>query len=378
MQKSELKSIKDAGFSPGNSVLLRLDLNVPCQSGVVENDFRIRKVFPTLEYLSQKGCRTVIISHLDSDSGNSLAPVFEYLKKYFSVSFVKDIEGARTFKQSIQDGEFLLVENIRNNKGEVENDSKFSEQLASLGDFYVNDAFSASHRSHASIVGVPRLLPSFAGFLMMDEIVALSSTLRPDRPSLFVLGGAKFNTKLPLLIRLLDRYDRIFIGGALANDVFRARGIKIGASLVSEIDLNLTVVNNHSNIRLPIDFVVQRGDKVFTQSAMSVLDNDRVEDGGPKTQELLTEFVNESKFILWNGPLGEYQRGFSECTESLARAVVCSSARSVIGGGDTIAVIEKMKILDRFGFVSTGGGAMLEYIATETLPGIEALKTEIL
>src|SRR3989338_3586171 len=374
MRASELRSIDEAQLSDGTRVLLRLDLNIPCRNGVVQNDYRIKRVFPTLRKLAKSRCRTTILSHLGADVGETLRPVFEYLKKSFSISFAPDLASGEQQAALISDGNFLLIENIRRESGEMENDETFAKRLSTLWHLYINDAFAVSHRAHASVVGVSKFLPSFAGFLVLDEVRELSISFDPPRPALFILGGAKFETKLPLLLKFLDRYDRAFVGGALANDIFKARGVVIGSSLVSTHALNLKVISERTNLRTPLDFVVQRGERHFIAEALGVSEGDRIVDSGPKTGEFLHELVNQSKFVLWNGPLGEYQKGFAAHTEELAKIIADGAAHSIVGGGDTITAIEKLGLFDRFGFVSTGGGAMLEFLANETLVGLEVLK----
>lgn len=374
MQTLNIKSLKEANISKGARVLVRVDFNVPCSADAVLNDYRIRRALPTLELLSSLGARTVLISHLDSESGKSLAPVAQYLSKHLRVSFAASLSEAEQKSEAIREGEFLLVENIRNEKGEKENDEALAKRLAAFGDIYVNEAFAVSHRMHASVVGVPKFLPSYAGLLLMEEIEHLKTALSPASPSLFVLGGAKFETKLPLIVKFMRRYTRVFVGGALANDMFQAMGLEVGASLVSPVAPNLKDVIDQPNVRTPLDVEVRRDGVLFFIDPHEVKPQDRIMDLGPKTYELLDQFANESKFILWNGPLGVYQEGFTVATEQFAKSISRSGSESVIGGGDTIAAVEKLGLMDKFDFVSTGGGAMLEFLANETLPGIEVLK----
>ncbi len=342
-----MKSIKDIKNLKGVKVLLRLDLNVP-------NDFRIRKVLPTLKYLYQKGAKTIIISHIDK----TLEPVAEYFNKFFKVTFVKNYRNILTELERINDGEMILLENIRNWQEEKNNDSKFAKELASLADIYINDAFSVCHREHASIVGIPKYLPSYAGFQLEEEVKHLSECFNPPRPFLFILGGAKFNTKLPLIKKFLNIADFVFVGGALANNFLKEKGMDIGASRVSVEDFNLKEYLNNPKLILPIDFERK---------------NNSIVDAGQKTVEELKKYVEKSKFVLWNGPLGEYENGFKKPTLELAEIIAESDAQSIVGGGDTLATISELGLEDKFSFVSTGGGAMIQYLANGTLPGIEAL-----
>ncbi len=374
MAGDKLFFLKDSDFARGTRIILRLDLNVLCEDGSVSNDFRIKRALPTLDFLSKRGCRTLIISHLDDESGTTLEPVARYLEKTHQVSFAPSLSLAESMVNDIPEGGFLLVENIRREKGEVENDEVLSRRLAGLGEYYVNDAFGVSHREHASVVGVPKLLPSFAGFLLEEEIRELTPALQVGTHALFVLGGAKFETKLPLLLKFLDRYERVFVGGALANDIFHAMGLEVGTSLVSTIAPDLTTMVNNPKLRVPLDVLIERDGKTHTEPPEALSVSDRIVDAGLKTVMLLEEFVAQSDFVLWNGPLGVYQEGFTVATEQFAKTVSRSRAKSIIGGGDTIAAVERIGKLDEFDFVSTGGGAMLEYLSKETLPGIEALK----
>src|SRR3989338_6796890 len=336
MRASELRSIDEAQLSDGTRVLLRLDLNIPCRNGVVQNDYRIKRVFPTLRKLAKSRCRTTILSHLGADVGETLRPVFEYLKKSFSISFAPDLASGEQQAALISDGNFLLIENIRRESGEMENDETFAKRLSTLGHLYINDAFAVSHRAHASVAGGSNFLPSFAGFLVLDEVRELSISFDPPRPALFILGGAKFETKLPLLLKFLDRYDRVFVGGALANDIFHAMGLEVGTSLVSTIAPNLSTIINRPNLRIPLDVLVQREWEEHALEPEKVKMSDRIVDAGLKTVMLLEQFVSESSFVLWNGPLGVYQEGFVVGTHQFAKAMIRSKAISVVGGGDTI------------------------------------------
>lgn len=373
MTFNDLKSIDEAPLTKGKRVLLRLDLNVPCRDGRVYDDYRIKRSLQTVKRLSDSGCRTVIVSHIDPESGDSLRPVFEYLKDVIPVAFAESLPAAETKAAKIADGSFLLIEDIRREKGEKTNDPELAKRLAVLGDLYVNDAFAVSHRKHASIVGVPKLLPAYAGLLIIEEVKNLSTAFDPPPPSLFVLGGAKFETKLPLLMKFLDRYTRVFVGGALSNDIFAAMGLQVGTSLISPLAPDLSTIAGKANLRTPIDVIVQRGEVAMTLKPEGLSPQDRIVDAGEKTGQLLEEFADESQFVLWNGPLGEYQNGFDAQTKSFARSIAGSGAKSVIGGGDTVAAVERQGLLDHFTFVSTGGGAMLEFLGQETLPGLEAL-----
>lgn len=332
-----LKSIKEAGDLSGKRVLVRVDWNVPIVDGGVRDDFRIKKSLPTLEFLRSAGAKIIVMSHLEPESA-SLAPVYDYVKNFFN------------------DAEFL--ENLRNNPGEKANDENFARELAQKADLYVNEAFSASHREHASIVGVPKFLPSYAGIEFMEEIEGLKKAFTPRHPFLFVLGGAKFETKLPLLEKFVALADSIFVGGALANEFFKMQGKDIGSSLTSGKDFDLEPLWRTGKIILPEDTTIL---------------GDRIVDAGERTSVELAERISRSKMILWNGPLGEYEKGYTKSTQELAKAISNSSAETIVGGADTLAAIKELGLFEKFSLVSTGGGAMLDFLANETLPGIEAL-----
>lgn len=342
----------------GKKVLLRLDLNVPIRDGKVADDFRIRKILPTLEFLHDAGARTIILSHLEGKGGDSLLPVWQELRKIFLVSFSANFDELAKNVSGMENGGFAFFENLRTNAGEKANDENFAKKLASFGEMFVNEAFAVSHRAHASIVGLPKFLPSFTGPLFAEEVRKLSGALRPARPALFILGGAKFETKLPLMKKFIRLYDSVFVGGALANDFLKAQGFDIGDSLVSKTPLDLDSLIK-TNLYLPVDTITTGRKKIV--------------DAGPKTLEVLRRLVGQAQFILWNGPLGEYEVGFADGTKNLATMIAQSHAQSVVGGGDTVAAITALGLENKFGFVSTAGGAMLDFLANETLPGIEAL-----
>ena len=330
-----MKSILEAGDLKGKKVLVRVDWNVLIEDGKVVDDFRIKKSLSTLEYLKGAGAKVVIATHLEP-------------------------EGTRTkLLQTYVPKGMKLLENLRANPGEESNSKEFAKELASKIDLYVNEAFSVSHRRHASIVGVPLYLPSYIGLQFALEIKELSKAFYPKKPFLLILGGAKFDTKLPLLKKFIHIADDIFVGGALANNFFKEQGVDIGRSLVSEGDFGLKELLNTGKIILPEDTIIKDG---------------KILDAGPRTMENLKSIISASKLVLWNGPLGGYENGYKVATLALAKIISESSCESIIGGGDTLASIKELNLFDKFSFVSTGGGAMLDFLATGTLPGIEALK----
>lgn len=382
-----MKTLIDIPHLTGVKVLLRADFNVPMKNGVVVDDFRIRAALPTVDFLCSKGATVILVSHLEDNDGENLTlqPVADQLKKLGEpVTFIKDYKAAYSTIEagSLEPGagRVFLMENLRFFEGEKKNDPKFAKELASLADIYVNDAFPVCHREHASVVGVPKLLPSYAGLQLEKEVENLSRAFNPAHPFLFILGGAKFETKMPLLVKFLDIADQVFVGGALANDIFKAKGFEVGRSLVSKTVIDLSHITNNPKLLVPLDVINQEH---ASKTPDSLSATDEIMDDGPKTLAMLKEKVSAAKFILWNGPLGMYEGGFKRPTLELAKMIAEATSgeagknggvTSIIGGGDTIAATEELKNQAKFTFVSTGGGAMLDFLAKGTLPGIEALE----
>ncbi len=375
-----MKCVRDLpdGELKGKYILVRAGFDVPLNaSGEVADLFRVRRSAETISYLSRIGARVIILSHIGRDPEETNAPVARALKNEFAVTYVPDLTGqvARDARNAMRDGDILLLENLRRDPREIKNDESFAKELAGLGDIYVNDAFSAAHRAHASIVGVPKFLPHYSGLLIDAEVRELSLARAPEHPSFAILGGAKFETKAPLVRSLLNAYDGVFITGALANDVFKARGLPVGRSTISSELPDADVLSN-PHFLAPVDVTVEQLDKhARVKMPEEVLPDDKIVDIGPDTIALIAPKIAEAKFILWNGPSGLYEAGYGEWTHAIAECIAKSDAQKVIGGGDTIAVIEESGMpRDNLGFLSTGGGAMLEYILEGTLPGLEALK----
>jgi phosphoglycerate kinase len=362
----------------GKRVLLRADFNLPLTSaGEVADVFRVKKGWSTVQYLAERGAKVVIISHIGRDPLESLAPVARAMRQFGDVVFVPDITGyiAQSSAAALRDGQVIILENLRRDPREIANDPAFAKELASLAEIYVNDAFAVNHREHASLVGVPKLLPHYAGLVVRDEVQHINAARTPMGPSFAILGGAKFETKAPLISLLLEKYDKVFITGALANDVFKARGLPVGISLISK-ELPTKEILDNPHFIAPVDVTVERPDKqARVKKPEAVEADDKIVDIGPDTLAILAPLIRDANFILWNGPTGLYEDGYAHWTHSIAERIAESKAQKVIGGGDTIAVIEKSGIPEsKLGFLSTGGGAMLEYLLKGTLPGIEALK----
>jgi len=357
-----MRTVRDIQIFQNIPILVRAALNVPVENGKVLNDYRLRRALPTIKFLSERGARVILVSHSGEKGTETLRPAADILRKLVpNVSFFPETTGekVRAAIRAMTTGHILVLENVRRDAGERENNPLFAQELAALADIFVEDSFDTCHRMHASIVGVPKILPSYAGLLLEDEVRELTRALKPKSPSLAVIGGAKFATKEVVLTMLLEKYDQVFVGGALAHDLLKASGQEVGESLVSDASESfLKTVLANPKLILPVDSVFVDG---------------IIRDHGAGTSALLADLAKRSKTILWNGPLGNYENGFIAATDAFARAVAASDAYSVVGGGDTIAAIEGLGLLPHFSFVSTGGGAMLDFLARGTLPGIRAL-----
>ena len=386
-----LPSLKNIGDIKGKKVLVRVDFNVPIKDGAVpvSAEWRLKAVLPTLDYLSELGAKTVLLAHLGRPQGRdmrySLYPVFEKLKKIWprDLFFSQDVIGAVAEKQinNLNNGQAILLENLRFHKEEEANDGAFAKNLSAGGDIFVNDAFAASHRAHASIVGVPKLLKSYAGFLLEKEIAVLSMIrAKPRLPLALVMGGAKAETKLKLVKEFLDKSDGILLGGVLANTLLYSRGLGVGKSVVDEglmaeaKKLNLT--SNH--LHLPVDVVVSkslsRPDGLGIRPVGRVGADEFVVDVGPDTVALFGKVIKNARMIIWNGSLGLTEvPAFKAGSLAIARAVAENKGEKIIGGGDLVSFLTEEGLIDKMTYVSTGGGAMLEFLAGEKLPGIEIL-----
>lgn len=366
----------------GKKVLLRSDLNVPLEDGKITDTFRLEKAIQTVDFLRMQGAQVIVIAHAENKEGGneSLLPMWHFLNGYFPCDFCPTYFTPEAIDKilKMEDKGVLLFENVRYNPGEKENDPEFAKKLAQMADIYVDDAFGVAHRSHASIVGVPEFLPHYGGLLLRQEIENLSKVFSPTRPFIFILGGAKFDTKLPLIKKYLDRADTVFVGGALANTIYKEKGFEVGSSFVSSGDFGIKEMLTNPKLALPVDVTVVKPDQsVGFKSPQEVSADDCIMDVGPKTIGELRELLKGSKTIVWNGPLGNYEKGFSDKTESLAEIIAemtSGGAESIVGGGDTVASIHKLDFNHKLTFISTGGGAMLDFLVDETLVGIEALK----
>ena len=364
---------------------------MPMKDGHITDDSRVRAAAPTVQHLAQRGAKVVVMSHLgrpkDREADLSLKPVAVDLSRRVGrdVQFADDCVGdaASSAVDRLQSGQVLLLENVRYHKEDEANDSAFARRLASLGDVFVNDAFAASHRAHASVVGVASYLPAYAGELMEAELEALHRALdNPKRPLIAVVGGAKVSTKVGVLRHLLGKVDALLIGGAMANTFFKAREWPTGTGLVEDTALDEAREVEKiagDKLVLPVDLVTAR--KMQAGEALRVMDADKVEpdwaayDVGPRTVALFRDRIRGAGTIIWNGPVGVAEiKDFSDGTEAVGEAIASSGAFTLVGGGDTVAAVDSLGLSGRFSHVSTGGGATLEYLEGKELPGIAILK----
>ncbi|MBQ6341718.1 MAG: phosphoglycerate kinase [Anaerolineaceae bacterium] len=385
------KTVRDIDVN-GKKVLVRVDFNVPLKDGVVGDDTRIRGALPTIQYLLDNGAAVILCSHLGRPKGErnpqySLAPVAEYLKGLVSnpVYFADDCigESAQKAAAALKPGEILVLENTRYYKGEEKNDLELAKGLADLADLYVNDAFGTAHRAHSSTEGVTHFKPGVAGFLLEKEIQYLSSAVEdPKRPFVAILGGAKISDKIGVIKNLLNKADKVLIGGGMANTFFAAQGYDMADSLVQDeaIDTAKEILAAGSDkLVLPVDMVIANA---FDNDAeKKCIDTGnvpagwRVLDIGPKTVECYSKLVADAATVVWNGPMGVFEMPeFAKGTLAVAQAVADSNAISIIGGGDSVAAIQESGLADKVTHISTGGGASLEMLEGIVLPGVAALE----
>jgi phosphoglycerate kinase len=401
MKNIDLSSIKtiDGLDVKGKRVLVRADLNVPIEAGTVADATRIKRVLPTISKLTQGGAKVILMSHLGRPEGErkpetSLKPVATKLQEMLSggpVRFIGDCVGTEVESgvKSLGQGEVAMLENLRYHQGEEKNDTSFARQLASLGDIYVNDAFSSAHRAHASIEAIAHELPSYAGDLMMAEIGALGRALEsPERPVMAIVGGAKVSTKIDVLTNLVSRMDVLVVGGGMANTFLNAQGVNVGNSLyepdfVSTVkDISAQAKLSGCEIMLPVDEVIAKelapGTEWRICDVNAIPSDMMVLDQGPKSIERLKKRLGEMRTLLWNGPLGAFEiEPFCEGTLALAREAGRLSKEgkliSVAGGGDTVRALNMAGVAQDFTYVSTAGGAFLEWLAGRQLPAVIAL-----
>ncbi len=393
---SSIKTYTDADVS-GKRVLVRVDFNVPLDGDTVTDDTRIKAALPTIEYLIDKGAKIILCSHLGRPDGTgyqkefSLKPVAEYLSSVVNVPvhFAEDTIGdkAHAAVDALSNGEIVLLENLRFDKREKKNDSEFAKELASLADLYINDAFGAAHRAHASTAGVAAFLPAYAGALMAKEVSTLTSMLdNPKRPFVAILGGSKVSDKVSVIDALIDKCDTLIIGGGMCFTFLVAQGYSVGTSLMEKdwVERASQMLEKAEkagvSILLPADVVCadafSNDAKTLTCSVSEIPDDMMGLDIGPKTLDFYSHAIAGAKTVFWNGPMGVFEMSsFEAGTKGVAEAVAANKvADTIIGGGDSVAAVNKFNLGSQMTFISTGGGASMELVQGEALPGVEALK----
>ncbi len=393
---SEISSVKNLDAA-GKRVIVRVDFNVPIKDGIVTDNTRILAALPTIKLLLEKGARVILMSHLGRPSGEgyeeaySLAPVADELTKLIDapVIFAKDTigEDAKAKAQTLGDGQILLLENLRFDKREKKNDREFSKELASLAEIYVNDAFGTAHRAHSSTAGIAEFLPSYAGLLLEKEVSTLGGMLEnPSRPFVAVLGGSKVSDKIKIIDSLIDRCDTLIIGGGMCFTFLLAQGKNVGTSLKEEdwVERAQEMLDKAKSkgvsLLLPVDVVV--ADAFSNDASTKIVSVDEMPDDmmgldiGPETSRLYCEAIASAKTVFWNGPMGVFEMpSFEAGTRDLSLAVAANEeASTIIGGGDSVAAVNKFNLADKMTFISTGGGASMELVQGEKLPGVEALR----
>lgn len=392
------KTVEDLDVK-GKKVLVRCDFNVPLKDGEITNDKRIVAALPTIKYLVENGARVILCSHLGRPKGEykpefSLAPVAarlsEYLDKEVKLAEDENVvgENAKKLTDELEDGDVMLLENVRYRKEETKNEENFSKELASLADLYVNDAFGTAHRAHCSTTGVASYLPSACGYLIQKEIKFMGEALaNPKRPLVAILGGAKVSDKIGVITNLLDKCDTLIIGGGMAYTFMKALGHQIGNSLLEEDKIELagemmkTAKEKGVKFLIPVDNKVGKEYDENTES--QIVNSDEIPDGwmgldiGPKSQEMFADAVKDAGTVIWNGPMGVSEwDNFAAGTIAVAKAVAESGAISIIGGGDSVAAVTKLGFSDKMSHISTGGGASLEFLEGKELPGIAAINNK--
>ena len=388
------KTVRDIDVA-GKKIIMRVDFNVPLKDGVVTDDTRVRAAIPTIQYLKEHGAGIILMSHLGRPAGTGFEPAFtlrpaaEKLAELtgYDVKFIEDTYGdeAAAACAAVKPGDILVLENVRFLKAEKKNDPAVAEKLASYADIFVLDAFGTAHRAQGSVVGPAAYIPAVAGFLLEKEVDTLTSIFaEPERPFVAIVGGSKVSSKIGVLDHLIDSADTLIIGGGMAYTFFLAKGYTVGTSLQEPdwIEAAGKMLEKAEakgcKILLPIDNVVT--DDFAENNVIETVDSDKIPDDrmgmdiGPKTVELYCDAVKGAKTVFWNGPMGVFEKdAFAHGTEVVARAVADSDCTSIIGGGDSVAAINKFGLADKMSWISTGGGASMELVEGKALPGVEAL-----
>lgn len=374
----------------GKRCIVRVDYNSSFENRGLKSDFRIQKTLPLIDWLIENNAKIILITHIEENNGNTprLDIFFDFFKKLLPEKIKNNIyyepsEGAKILTEKakknifeMKEKQIILLDNLRLNEKEEENDTVFSKEIASLGEIFINEAFSASHRKHSSIYGIPQFLPSFPGFNFCSEIKNLSRLLNPNHPFTVVIGGQKVITKEKVIDKFLNKADFLILGGLMAAEFIFAEGFNIGKTSAHKesVELIKNRFLNNPKIIIPDKFIVLRGENKVEVEKNEILKNDIIYDISPSFFDFHKEKIEKTSMILWNGPMGYTEGGFLEGTNKLNRVFSNSSAEIIAGGGETVDFIHKFGYENKFSFISTGGGAMLEFLAEETLAGIEALE----
>lgn len=385
-----VKSIKNVNNLYSKRVLLRTDLNIPLKKGKIQDTYKIEQQLETIKFLLAKHCRVILVTHLGRPKPGkfnekfSVKPIAKALGKMLQrqVIVIKEIhefEAAREISRA-KFGDLIMLENIRFAVGEEENSYKLARSLAKLADVYVNDAFAVSHRAHASICAIKKYLPSYAGLLLEKEIVNLNKALHPQTPLITIIGGSKISTKISLVKNLEKKSAHVLVGGAVANNFILARGYEVGRSMVDKESLAFAKKFTSRKLILPIDVIVSnrfKGGEAKAKKLKDVIKKDYIFDIGPETIRLFSHYIKHAATIIWSGPMGKFEEEkFKFGTMSVARLVASHSrgrAFGVVGGGETVAALQKTKMFEYVDWVSTGGGAMLSYLGQEKMPGLKGI-----
>jgi phosphoglycerate kinase len=389
-----IKSIRQIKNLVGKKVLLRTDFNVPIEKSKIKDDYKIITSLPTIRYLLRHKCKIIIISHLGEPNKNkkqkiknkkySIKPLVLRLSQLLGkkIKFVDDCFGEKVALavNKLKFGEILLLENLRFYPEEENNDKKFAKKLAKLADIYINDAFAVCHRNHASVSAIKKYLPSFAGLLIASEVYNLNKILKPVQPLISIIGGVKIESKAALINKLIKKSYRVLIGGALANNFIAAHDFNIGKSLANETSIKLAGKLKNEKIILPIDVVIAKkftSKEAIVKNVNQVTKSDIILDIGPRTIKLYAKYIKIASTLIWNGPMGYFENEhFKHGTLAIARLIASRSTGSafgVVGGGETVEALKMTKMIDYIDWVSTGGGAMLTYLAGEKMPGLKGI-----
>ena len=388
----KIKSLKDIDNLKDKKIFLRLDLNVPLKNNRVADDYKIRAVLDTIETLLLHGAALIIATHLGKPKGKinsdlSVQPVAKYLAKLLGkkIKFIPSVVGSEVSKEAenLKSGEIVFIENLRFKKDELDNNEAFAKKLAALADIYVNDALAVSHRTQASVSAICKYLPSYAGLLLEKELQAFEKIIKPKKPLVVVMGGAKIKTKVPLIGKIYDSASYILLGGGLANSFLKFNKFEIGKSMYDEDSLAVIkkILRGRKNSRkliLPLDAVVsEKNGKIRPKKVENVLASDTIFDIGPETISVYAKYIKKAQTLVWNGPMGKFEdKDFQAGTMAIARLVASRSsghAYGLVGGGETVAALRQSNMMEYVDWVSTAGGAMLAYLSREDMPGLKKI-----